>query len=617
MKLYVNGILQPDTDTFSAGGPGAGITWTVGGGASSANTGARIDQPEVFNSALSLAQILDLATAAPYLRAPASGFNANLSQPATLRAMDFFGNELYNTTQTVTSNPFFWNVPIPYRLFKVLNERDDLTAVSIQPGTGTPIAMDLMPHEIWSVPLKSAISYTISFTLKDRELNAIGTLTLVRTLSAAVSYIVNGTNIQEILTNLDGLTLTVNEFNDLLQPGVLLTGDFPFVPDRAEPVIFEALSDPTNLDPYRTTVYSVHRNGTGSSFQLGSSFSAAEPTVTVLEDNLFLAGSYTRLYVNDTKNTTSTADDTVLVNTTSALGYKALGGQNVTVRVLGGTVTADRFAKVRIVNAFSWSQDTETNTYSYGPVLSNPLNVSETSVYMFASWVPNHTPDPNTVEVLDVQNSIVRQRGVNYDITDGGVYLMLNSLAAGTSRSFRITYEQALNDTNTLEPSCYPGVLKTGTYGGHDYSLIEVVCTNLNVNDYTGRVVFVLKTSQAIDRSSVIVVDGAGREVAGGLLYWNDERTLVVQRQAVSAHASVTYSVYFTFEPELGTVNWFRSNSPLIVVALAIAAMISAAGYILPASQDPRSKRRQEISRPAFVGLLGLLLIVIVIAYVV
>lgn len=537
----------------------------------------------------------------------------NLSTVLRIRVKDFFDNELYNQSRTITSNPTYWDVGIPYRLFKVLNERVDLTAISIRPGSATPIAMDLMPHEIWSVPLKSGISYTINFTLKDRDQNAIATLSLVRTLSAAVSYIVNGTNIQEILTNLDGLTLTVNQFNDLLQPGVFLQGDVPFVPDRGDVPSGELLGAAADLDPFRTVIYEVHRSGTGTSIPVGPFFSAAEPTVTILRDDLFLAGSYTRLYVNDTKNTTSTADDTIVLDTTSARTYIALGGQNITVRVLGSTgVTVDRFSKVKLVQAFSWTQDLQSTQFTYQPSVANSLNVSWSSVFVFISWVPTTTPDPKTVVVTDTQNQIVLDRGVHYDLTDAGVYLMLTSLGAGVTRSFLVTYYELVNDTAILEPSCYPGRLQLGTFAGKGYTLLEFACTNLNANAYAGRIVLVLDTPQLVDRDSVIVLDGDGDQVDPKLLYWNDQRTLVVQRQSVGARSTETFRVYFDFEPDVLTVNWFRANSVLVVALVAAAVIVSASGY-----RFGKDARTREIAKPTFVAGLAILVIVVLVAFVV
>ncbi len=176
--------------------------------------GGAIDQTLLWSgTALSASAMLDLGTAAPYVRAPFSGFNANLTQPVTLRALDFFGNELANITATVNANPFFINVPLPYRMLKVDNARDEITNVAIAPyGSTNPMAFSLMPREIWSAPVKQGVTYYLNFTLLALDYSTVSSLSILRTFSTSVSYIVNGTaTIDQIAVDLSGTTTNLNQ----------------------------------------------------------------------------------------------------------------------------------------------------------------------------------------------------------------------------------------------------------------------------------------------------------------------------------------------------------------------------------------------------------------------
>lgn len=136
---------------------------------------------------------------------------SNISTYFTLRGSDFFGNLLFNQSKVVTSSPFLWLVQIPYGIFQVYSMRDTFTALSIKPSGGTPMVIDIPPRAWWVLPLKTGVSYYLNFTLLDANFNAIATINIVRTMSAKLSFIVNGTTLSQISINQNGNWQTTNE----------------------------------------------------------------------------------------------------------------------------------------------------------------------------------------------------------------------------------------------------------------------------------------------------------------------------------------------------------------------------------------------------------------------
>ena len=548
----------------------------------------------------------------------------NLSTYLTVKVTDFFGNSLVAQSSMVTTTPFYMNVAIPYRLLQLFNERTEISSISIVPGSGTPIALDVMPGQLWSAPLKSGISYTITINLKDRDQNVIGTVTIVRTLTSATSYIINGTNLQEVITDLNGLTTTVHDLSSLVQPGILVNGNLPFVPAQFGPMSGDLLNPngAIAIDPYQTLTYLVNRTGSGTNFIVGPVWNAGATVVTLLQDYILLSGSWTHLWINSTQNTTSTADDTPILSTASALTYLGLAGQNLSVQVAGSTgITVDRLAQVKVVNTFSWTQDLQTLQFSYSPQIANRLNVSWTNVQDYISYVPGHAADPSTIVVKDVTNNAILNPGVNYIVTSSGIALELSSVGASATRSFGITYNQTVNDTSILEPACSPGNPTGGTFAGQDYVAVVVTCTNQNTFDYIGPLHFSMSTAtQPIDQATAIVVQGnlAGTQILPSRVSWTYGNTLTVSGQVVKARTQATYTVYFHFAAQTFSPAFFQQQAPLIAIAFGISTVLSGAiaWNVRDKPDSDLVKRRRNIAQVWFIASIVILVVVVLLAFV-
>lgn|SRR5574340_986694 len=559
-----------------------------------------IDQPEIyaayFDPTLS-STLIDLASAAPYQRVNPAGFNSNLTTPVTFVVKDFFANELYNTTQSVTGNPFFWNVGIPYRLFKVENMLDSIVTLSVFPSGGTPMTMDLLPKEIWSAPLKSAISYTFNFYEKDLNNNIIGTISLQRTMNNAITYIVNGTSLSELITDINGLTTTI-QHNQFTAPVGLVGNNLPFVPlVRINPsVIPQVLLSNYPVEAFR---YSAKKNGTGSPIGLwrpyDKTFQSAQ--VQVSSDQIWFSGTWSTIYLNDTKDTATTTDDTIICQFSTPFGTLTqcpsgvnLAGQNISVVTLGGSnVRADRTSIVTVFQNFNWSFNAAADSYQTQATVSDTSPLPWTDISAYFAFPAGVTPDPSSVAIIDLDNSnIPLQPGSQFSSDYKGIYMGLTSLGANRARHFQISFNAQITTSfsvlsvvansavpdSTFPPAAWKAIVTYAQPQGSTFQGDVVVRFAIQDPSFQNRIV---------DVSTLTVVDGStGQRILNWYPHPTQSNVIVIPSVTLKPGTIQTYNLYFSYTSGsaqnflgLGSQQW-SIVALVLLIFMVIFAVVAA-----------------------------------------
>ncbi len=516
---------------------------------------------------------------------------ANTSKQGQLRVQDFFGNIFTNKTFSITSNPFPIQIPVTYRALKFYNERDNITSVSITvSGAPTPMAFDLVPKEWWNKGIRQGTAMTITFTLKDRNQNAVGTATISRTISGITDYIVNGTSITQVISNLNGVTTTVNNILVQTSPGIIGTlGNTPFIPPPGS--WFAPASVVLNqTDPFYTLNYGARKNSTvcGTSAAPVTYFKPYDKTLQfqVLTDQLWLATTgVTRWWINDTKDG---GTPVVLYDSNSrGLNFNpvSLNGQNITIAAQGcGTMYSERIVSIKVSAAYNWAQNQATKQYTTTVSISNPTNWNWYSVYTFISLVPNVVADLSTITVRDATSNTLLLNGLHYTVTAGGIWTALQFLNSSKTQSWQITFYR-LNQTSTiLRPSCVDqSVPTTVVRGTTTYQLVKVLCQNTNPTDYVGEITvpFPVTPTTQLAYGSIIVDDcstGPCIQVYPGGRYQGtfvpSAQALYLEGVRVPAQGSITLNLWYFESPPPLTPNWVKLYWPVIDLFLLAGAFI-------------------------------------------
>ncbi len=397
--------------------------------------------------------------------------------------------------------------------------------------------------------------------------------------------------------------------------GIAIIYDSYYIPPTNEmDLLSKDLAPGQTIDPFRTVIYTILNTSEGTGrlllyrpYRVGWDVD----DITLMRDDLHLvvvSGSLTRLWLNDTQDTDATGDDTIVLNITYT-GYFDLtqfgDGLNLSLETEGtASVNATRVSQVRFVSTFLWSMDTTTREWTMTTNLANTLGIRWTRVNVFLAFPQELDPDPSTVVVRDVTASVNLEKGIHYDLTDGGVYLALTSLTSGGSKTWRITFFERVEGTSILEPRCSFGRVQTQRRGLVDMQRVEVACVNENPFDYRGRIVLVFDPSREVRHDSIIVEDLNGN-ILSNTAYWNDRDTLILTGVGVDSLETLQLVVWFRYTSDIVAITDILPWLPIIGLAFAAFTMIAYVAW----RRQPRGSAGQERARVAtiFLGIVGVI----------
>ncbi len=506
--------------------------------------------------------------------------STNLSSSVTdtraIRVKDFFGSII--TTQTIWVNltPYSPKISITYRSLTFYSNRDTFTGLSISSGAGSPLVIDLPPRSAYIKGFRDGSTLTVTFTLKDENGATInnGIFSVAFTMTASRSYLINGTTVSQSILNEQGITTSMTQLVAITSPAVSARGvNMPFVPPPNSWVAPNQQSIITNVDPFYTLIYYTTdtKKGTSKNFPRPYDKTFA---YQVLQDQFFIQGTYTNVWLNDTKDTTSTADDTVVFTAASSgLNIFGTAGQNITVACNGcgtGGVIGVRQSTSKITSAFTWTQNSDTKQYTTTTAIKNGGQYNWTNVYLFISFVPGIRTNTARVNVTDLDNAVLLQVGLHYTLGEAGVELAFPYLNSSKSRNFQTSWYDIIQ-TNTIEEiACDLGQVTQATPAGKAlaYQTLTASCYNGNPTTYKGRLVFPFSEFRtytgAPSPTTLLIYDSAGNNLYPNSRYrgvW-DGGNFFLYGYPINRQATITLTLYYLQTPVGPSIAWVAIYYP-------------------------------------------------------
>ncbi|MHA2265469.1 MAG: hypothetical protein ACXAEN_24025, partial [Candidatus Thorarchaeota archaeon] len=251
----------------------------------------------------------------------------------------------------------------------------------------------------------------------------------------------------------------------------------------------------TQLDPYYVFSYTVVEasSSPAAAHTSYNPYDITENDVEILEDIVWLSEvpDALNIWINDTKSTSGTGDDSNLVNDAGVTSYN-LAGQNITIEADTTAFSFIRRAKIRLINSFLWTEKTDG---SYGTSLTfyNNMSADFTNVVFFVGAAEKANLiipiDVMEATVWDQTNGLSLHNGKEFTTTSGGFWLAISTLSAGTSRSFTFNY-YALKEVIATQLILSPYLCDTS---GSPYSDKPIRCLvnrlQPNDEDFEGTVI--------------------------------------------------------------------------------------------------------------------------------
>ena len=547
----------------------------------------------------------------------------------TATVEDFFGNEIHNATFVPNADPFFLDIGLAVYSWKLTNIdfADYLLANLTFNGSAIDRSQFVLPMETIAYWLRNG-DYTLNLTHYDGNVIEETTQIFFTIASAAQALTVSddftvrritgdlsgvGTNVLEVWDNTNKTFVAVGELDT--PAGLAIVYDTYYIPPtNMMDLLSKDLVPGEAIDPFRTLIYDILSTSEGTGrLTLNKPFDTGldEDDVTMMQDDLHavvVSGSLTRWWLNDTKDTATTSDDTIVLNITYT-GFFDLtqfgDGLNLSVETEGtASLNLTRVSQVRFVSTFLWTRDTVTRQYLMTTSLENTLALPWSNVNLYIAFPQTADPDSSTVVVRDVTASVDLEKGIHYDLTDGGVYLALTTLASNEIKTWRIIFFDNVLGTSILEPRCSFGRVSQQRRGLVDMQRVEVACVNENAFDYRGRIVLVFDPSRAVRHDSIIVEDLSG-QLLSNTAYWNDRDTLILTGVGVDSLETLQLVVWFRYASDIIAITDLLPWLPIIGLVFAAFAIISYVGW----SRQPKGSSRQERARVATI-LFGILAVI-------
>ena len=332
------------------------------------------------------------------------------------------------------------------------------------------------------------------------------------------------------------------------------TYNLPWVP----PVDFlngpDYMEGITYLDPYYVFTYTCIKSSSSAAASHTSynPYDITESDVEILEDILWLSEvtDTLNIWINDTKSTSGTGDDTNLVNDAGVTSYE-LSGQNITIEADTTAFSFIRRARIRLVNSFLWGEYPD-GSYGASVTFYNNMSVDFTNVVFFVGAAEKGgliiPIDVMEATVWDQTNGMSLHNGQSFTVTSGGFWLAISTLSAGTDRTFVFNY-YALKETITTQLILSPYVCDTNS--PYDDKPIRCVVNHDQPNDedFQGTVIFELsEISQwgKINWNRVLMRTQADNQLylKGSHWYSSGSYQITMPNQEFEAGESLTFEIF-------------------------------------------------------------------------
>lgn len=475
------------------------------------------------------------------------------NESMTVVVKDFFGNELYDSTQKPDEAPLFlWKIPLTIYSVKLFNQDPDYVHKIglLWEGAGTPHEFYIAPGEVVEKWLYTG-SYVVRWTPYHWYV-AQDTRYFGLEITEANYFLINGTTISNITLDTSGLYALEQVITTWMMPGILYVAtDLPHAPCGEDLGI-------VYLHPYTIVTAEISYNYTGTSALLWTPHpDRLGRNYTIDRDRLYFSGTYnTRVYINWTSNSTTR------FNLTSLPASLDLGdGGNYTIWT-NNSIDVTREVTFREYTLFNWAYQINEHKYTVSQPINNTMNLTMRRVNVLIGWPEHRSIDLTGVRLYDINNAMLLTRGEHFDATIGGVYLYFEDLSPGTIRTFTVTAW----DYNTTGLWEAPVIMMAGedrkSHGGENYYHVDGSWTNSYSVAYTGSLYISIKITGLIDPSSVIVVDAGASASLSEDSYSVLGNTIIIHGVGpVAIGSTLKYEVFYYKGDEEGKFSIF---GPLI-----------------------------------------------------
>lgn len=252
------------------------------------------------------------------------------------------------------------------------------------------------------------------------------------------------------------------ELNELRRTGgadVVKKGNLPFVPIGTRGVILP--QGYFEIDPYLAYSYTANDNDTGNDMNFYRVWNAAETDYISISDEWYIQGDYTTIYVNDTKNTTATGDDTALTDwdavTETRTYYNSEYAFNISVETdAAATIKFDRVSNIQVINTFSWGESSITGAFLTQSTIENDCSMDWRYVNVYWAFPEEDSDgvyvevDTSSIVVTDDDNNLELERGQHWTTDAAGLYLAFQYLNASDDRTFSIEFNRRLAEEGDI-----------------------------------------------------------------------------------------------------------------------------------------------------------------------
>ena len=446
----------------------------------------------------------------------------------------------------------FLTIPVPYYSWQIFNMNELPVLVKIYwNNSGSPWEFFVGPQWIIERNLKGG-NYTFMVTFYEADGTAGTTVSYVRTvpnagLNASFIY-VSGTNLSEIISDIEGVMAVQQIITSLISPStVLIYENLPLAPVQIRSL---SLQDSIVIDPYLILEATTYQNATVTRY-IDTTLEQTHPSVVaatyyVLSDILSFSGTYaSEIYINDTGGTN-------LYHSTVLPATYHLDGQEVTIW---------SNTNLSVSRASTWREITEY-TINYYPTqhkwettvsLNNTYTLDYYTPYWYIAFPEDAVVNQETVTLYDLDNLVYLSQRTNFDVTAGGVHVTLTQLNTSSTRSFVLTFWDYNSTIGIGAPNLIAEAYTSSTLNGVPMKYTAVQWFNIYSVEYRGEVYITLNFTYGdyLLRSSIVLIDETSGNIIPSSQYIYTERTIIILTDGVGTVAvggARNYGIYFTLD---------------------------------------------------------------------
>jgi hypothetical protein len=548
------------------------------------------------------------------LTVPWPDYVVTSNQNYTIAVLDYFNNEIVNTTVITSSADLFVSIPVPVYSYKFYSQNPSFALLRIYYNlTGIPYSEFIPPYDYVARYLKAG-TYKFMITFYDKDGIVGNSYQWIRTIPdsafpGAGFVILEGDTISEAIIAANGAKALVQVVADLVSPDMLWIGyTVPQIPGYLLTISDFVINQ--NLYMVNGNIFDSD-SGTNMTFLSPIPDNMLSPTIS-RDYFSFLGNLSTQIYINLTETGANVYVSATLPASVSLLGegYSIWTNQSV---------SASRDSAWRWYRAFSWQYLAQSEKYIAEISVQNTIGLNWGNVTLFFPFMNASIVDNRSVKIYDMNNTVDLIEGTHFVQSKTGVYLWFNQWNDTVTRGFRLSYtatnESRLDDIARVTVNQIgDGAKSTTTWNNDNFYFAIAIWTNSFREKYEGQFYIELALPIKVDSSSIIVLTGSGLVVTDTLVTGN---TIVIPKISVNVGDSVSYTILFHTKKVSSIGDLQVANIPVVLVALFIAIVgILFGAYLMAVKKE--NKRLHIAGKFAFgAGFLSLMLIFLVYVYMI